>query len=523
IWAATYGGLNKLDQNTGNFTVYKHIIGDAQSLSTNKVFSITQDAEGVYWIGTMGGGLNSMDPNTGKFSHYVQADGLANNVVYDVIPDRLGYLWMNTNKGLSRFSPRTETFINYDINDGVQSYEFNMGAALKSSQGMLLFGGMNGFNAFYPLEVIENQLIPELVITKINIYNKELPGTYHNGDTLILSHTDNFLSIEFAALDYSNPVKNQYKYKLDDISTEWMHTTADKNVAEFTGLSPGKYVFRLKGTNSDGLWNDKGLEMLIIVKPAWYQTKLFQYGSSSLLLIVVSWFAGFRIRQIRKKQQVQNQLFELEKKALRLQMNPHFIFNTLNSIQSYILQKDNTAAVSYLNQFSKMIRQVLYNSDKSFVLLSDEISLLKSYIELERLRFDSVFDFFVHVDPALDEDFISIPPMLIQPHVENAILHGLLPLKTRKGKLNISFIEQSSNMIKCVVEDNGIGRKAAQEIKDKARNKYKSRGISITKERLQRINKFFDGTLSVQIQDKFDDNGNAEGTRVILVIPVNNT
>lgn len=522
IWLGTYNGLNKYNRETGMFTVYKHTAGDPASLSTNRVFGISQDNRGILWIGTMGGGLNKMDPITGKFSHYVHTHGLVNNVVYDIIPDEMGHLWLSTNRGLSRFDPKDEQFVSFDISDGIQGYEFNLGAAFKSADEKIFFGGMNGLNSFYSLEVAESQFAPNLLVTNVSIFNYKLNKMLEDGDTIELSYKDNFVSLEFAALDYSNPMKNQYKYRLKNISRQWIHTSPPKNTAEFTKLPPGKYEFVLKGTNSDGIWSENEMTVYIIVQPAWYQTTLLRVGGGSLIVLLLIFAVAWRIRQIRNEQQAERQIFELERKALRLQMNPHFIFNTLNSIQSYVLKREKKAAVSYLNKFSKMIRQVLYNSDKSFVILSDEILLLKNYLELEQLRFDAVFEYHFHVDENVDEDFVSVPPMLIQPHVENAVLHGLIPLKERNGRLYISFVQNDPHTIKCVVDDNGIGREAALKIKKQSKNKYRSRGISITKERLSRINEMYKGQLSVTIEDKYHDNGTPAGTRVVLIIPVIN-
>lgn len=166
------------------------------------------------------------------------------------------------------------------------------------------------------------------------------------------------------------------------------------------------------------------------------------------------------------------------------------------------------------------MRQVLYNSDKTFVPLSDEISLLRNYIELERLRFGTTFDYSIQIDSEVEDDFIGVPPMLIQPHVENAILHGLINLEGRKGNLSISFKLHSVETLLCIVDDNGIGREASRELKIQAKSKHKSRGVRITEQRLERINHFYSKRLSVNFDDKYDDKGNPAGTRVTIIIPV---
>jgi len=523
MWVSTYnGGLNKYDRPNDRFVNYQYEEDNPNSIATNKVFTINQGQNGFLWIGTMGGGLNKMNPYTGKFTHYKEKDGLPNNVVYDVIPDHSGYLWLSTNKGLSRFDPETEAFVNYDVKDGVQSYEFNMGAALKSKQGNIFFGGMNGFNAFHPSEIQQSEVDPDMVISQVNVYNESLPGMYFHGDTLNLNHNDNFFSLQFAALDYSNSVKLQYKYKLEKVSNEWINTTADKNIAEFTNLSPGTYSFYLMGTNSDGVWSKSPLKLTIVIEPAWHQTKLFRVGSVLFLLALISFVINNRIRRIKRNHNIEKQMFDLERKALRLQMNPHFIFNTLNSIQNFILTHNKTSAISYLSKFSKVMRQVLYNSDKTFVPLSDEITMIKNYIELEQLRFNSTFDYSFSIDEDVEEELIAVPTMLIQPHVENAILHGIINLKNRKGKLEIRFYFNTMNSIKCIVDDNGIGRRASGELRKISGNTHNSKGFSITKQRLEQINHSYSESLSVHYEDKHDHEGNTKGTRVVIILPIKN-
>ena len=523
IWMGTYnGGLNKYNRQKDQFRSYQYDKDDPNSISTNKVFTLNQGPNGFLWIGTMGGGLNKMNPYTGEFTHYLEKDGLANNVVYDVIPGQSGNLWLSTNKGLSHFDPETETFVNYDIKDGVQSYEFNMGASLKSKQGDIFFGGMNGFNTFHPSNLRRSKIEPDLVISQVSVYNEALPGMYFNGDTLHLSHDDNFFSLEFAALDYSNSINLQYRYKMEKVSDEWINTTSDKNVAEFTDLSPGTYTFLLSGTNSQGVWKKEPLKLTIVIEPAWYQTNLFRFSSVSVFLVLIALIINIRIRRIKKKHELEKQMFELERKALRLQMNPHFIFNTLNSIQNFILAHNKDLAVSYLNKFSKVMRQVLYNSDKTFVPLTDEINLLRNYIELEQLRFDSAFDYSFYIDDEVEEDFVAVPAMLIQPHVENAVLHGIINLKTRKGNLKISFYFYTMDTIKCIIDDNGIGREASGELKKNSGNTHNSKGFSITQQRLEQIDHSYSESLSVHYEDKYDNQGEAAGTRVILILPVKN-
>ena len=205
-------------------------------------------------------------------------------------------------------------------------------------------------------------------------------------------------------------------------------------------------------------------------------------------------------------------------KALRAQMNPHFIFNSLNSIQKYILKNDQFAASQYLTKFSRLIRLILDHSNQNNILLSSELELLKLYVEMESIRFDDKFNYEINTGTEINTDTVEIPSMLIQPYVENAIWHGLLH-KEEKGKLTISFLQNGENVIKVIIEDDGIGRDKAAELKSKQVLRKKSYGMQITEDWIAIINRLQDIKATSQVVDMKDNDGNATGTRVILEIP----
>ena len=209
---------------------------------------------------------------------------------------------------------------------------------------------------------------------------------------------------------------------------------------------------------------------------------------------------------------VEKQLYQLEQKALQLQMNPHFLFNALNSIQGLILGNDINGAIHYLSKFSKLMRQTLSNSGGSLIPLQDELYALRLYLEIESFRFGDRFTFNIKVDPSIGEEFIEIPPMILQPYVENAIIHGLLNKKS-KGYLLIELTKQGQHL-HCLIQDNGIGRKRAMEIRAESGIERKSKGMVITSERLAILNRLSDDTYAVHVTDLFDENGNASGTKV---------
>jgi LytS/YehU family sensor histidine kinase len=214
--------------------------------------------------------------------------------------------------------------------------------------------------------------------------------------------------------------------------------------------------------------------------------------------------------------EIEKKVFELEQMALRLQMNPHFIFNSLNAIQSFVVTSNTDKAISYLAKFSHLMRMILANSSESFIPLKDELRALTYYMDLEKLRFDDKFEYKLDLGDNIDQEFIEIPPMILQPYVENAIIHGLIH-KTEKGLLELSFRLEGKQLL-CIIQDNGIGREKAREIREQSGIRRKSRGMIITRERLELMNKQKKDSFGVKIIDLKDESGQAAGTRVEVTI-----
>jgi ligand-binding sensor domain-containing protein len=522
LWIGTGNGLDCFDPQGNHFFRYL-FSAERDDLDIREVFCIHQDASGLLWIGTKGGGLLCFNPVTGSVKAYTEKEGLSNNVVYGILEDKTGSLWLSTNWGLSRFNPSDRSFVHYDVRDGLQSNEFNIGAYFENSNGEMYFGGMNGFNLFNPSDIKTNDLMPRTVITSFRIFNHEVGRELNNDDTIVLSAEDNFFTIEFSALDYTNPYKNRYRYYLQNYDKDWTYEMADKRYADYTNVTPGTYLFNVKGSNNDGIWDKEGAMLTIIIRPHWYKTWWFRIPVIVLFILMVWYLISRRISLIRKQHEaekkvldIQKQLYDTELQALRLQMNPHFIFNTLNSIQSFILKNDTDKAVSYLGKFSQLMRLILIHSTETYISIKEELRALHYYLEIENLRFDNKFSYSITVDKAIDEEFMEIPPMIIQPYVENAILHGLLQ-KEGKGHIDIR-LSLAGHHILFVIEDNGIGRDKAQQIQKESGLQRKSRGMLITMERLQVLNRNKNEDFSIRIIDLKDNNGLPSGTRVELLM-----
>jgi ligand-binding sensor domain-containing protein/signal transduction histidine kinase len=301
LWIATMGGgLDRFEPAQKRFTYFLEDRADPSSLSSNTILSIHQDREGQLWIGTHGGGLNRFNSETGTFTRYREQDGLANDVVYGILEDSQGRLWLSTNRGLSRFDPQTETFRNYDASDGLQSNEFNGGAYFQSQGGEMFFGGINGFNAFFPEQVKENLQTPPVVVTAFRKFNQTVRTDLATDEQIQLSYRDNFLSFEFAALDYTAPEQNQYAYQMEGLDRDWVYVGTRRHV-DYPNLSPGDYLFRVKGSNSDGIWNEEGTRIQITITPPFWGTWWFRAGLLLLLVGIVIGAHQLRVRSIEAR------------------------------------------------------------------------------------------------------------------------------------------------------------------------------------------------------------------------------
>ena len=312
LWLGTNGGgLERFDPDSETFSHFVNDPADLQSLSGNVVRAILEDSHQTLWVGVDGGGLNKFDPATETFGHYREQDGLPNDTIYGILEDDQGYLWLSTNNGLSRFDPANETFKNYNLSDGLQSNEFNQGAYSKSPAGELFFGGVNGFNAFFPAKIQENLHPPPLVLTSFQIFNKAVqpPQPLAELTNLDLSYQDSVFSFEFAALDYTAPKENQYAYKLEGFDDDWIEA-GPRRFATYTNLDGGDYTFRVRGANNDGVWGEQEVAVAINLTPppwqTWWAYLLYALTAAGLIFVYV------RLRTLAQARELAKQRRELE-------------------------------------------------------------------------------------------------------------------------------------------------------------------------------------------------------------------
>ena len=329
LWVGTFGGgLDRFDREAGTFTHFRHSEADPGSLSDDVVACLYEDRTGTLWAGTAGG-LNRFDRLTGKFRRYTQKEGLPNDVIFGILGDGRGNLWLSTNRGLSEFDPRRELFRNFDDNDGLQGNEFNQGAFGSDPRtGEMYFGGGNGFNLFHPDSVRGNPYVPPVVFSSFTRYNsddKEGKPIEERGISakpeIVLSYKDNVAIFEFAALNYYNTFKNEYSYRLEGFNDNWIRLGTDHR-ATFTNLDGGRYTLHVRGSNNDGIWNDEGASVRLIVTPPWWKTTWAYAAYAFVFLCSLYGIRRFEMnRQAQKAQVRESELrvkaTEAEKRALQ--------------------------------------------------------------------------------------------------------------------------------------------------------------------------------------------------------------
>lgn len=467
-------------------------------------------------IGTINQGLY-LKKNNGTVVNFTTENGLSNNNVYAVQNCfNKDVIWLSTNSGISKLNLKDFTFKSYDVNDGLQGNEFNEKNSILLPDGKLLFGGVNGFSYFYPQEINDDTTNCQVAIKSFSAFNK----FYDTKEEIYLNHDQNYINIEYVALDFNLSGNNRFMYQVNGLNGEWTDA-GNRRFASFAQLAPGSYEFRVMASNSDGFFSKNiATVKFFIAKPFWtrwwFRIAMILFFAG-IVAAIIYWRVKNVIHEEQEKVKVSGMMGELELKALRAQMNPHFIFNSLNSIQDFVLNHQGMEAAKYLSKFARLVRMILDNSEFTFITISQKIEFLRLYIELESLRMDNGFEFHLSLDRSVNMDD-QIPTMVIQPYVENAIWHGLQYKKSHRV-LKLHLTTEDEGFVKCTIEDNGIGREEALKIKKQKGKTHESKAMKITDERIEILKKLYGFGPSVEIIDLFED-GIACGTKVILKLPI---
>ncbi len=300
------GTLSRFDDKANTFVNYGADSRTPHRISSGGIWNIHEDQAGTLWLGTLDG-LYRYNRENETFTQYTVNQGLPSGVIQCILDDRSGKLWLSTRKGISRFDPRNGTFRNYDVYDGLQGNDFAINSCYEDGHsGEMLFGGSNGITAFFPDDIRDNPYVPSVVLTSFKIFNKSVPAGASSVlkkaipyvDSLTLSHRDSVFSFEFAALSYANSHKNRYRYKLENLEPLWNEVDSKQRLATYTNLDPGKYVLRVQGSNSDGVWNEEGVSLPILIMPPWWKTNWFR-ALFAIVVVTLIWAAyQLRLRQL---------------------------------------------------------------------------------------------------------------------------------------------------------------------------------------------------------------------------------
>lgn len=498
IWVGTTdNGLNIVDKNTYSITHFLSNPTDTASLWGNETNSVAAINKNTVWAGTQNGitVFTNYKPN----KHITTNNGLPHNSILGLVTQPQNLVWAVTPKGLVLINTNSYNIVNFADNFGLKPSAFN-GAIYKLKNNNILLGTNNGFYCFNTNKVknVLNKNTPK--VTGFKVFNKYREVDFTTQNSIVLNHDENFFTIEFSLFAF-NQNKTNYTYKLVNIDPQWVTTT--NNYATYTKVRPGRYSFLVTTQNNIEPYNFN----IIITPPLWQKT-WFIILEIILALLLIGYLYYRRIKQFKFREKH----ILLEQKMLRSQMNPHFVFNALIAIQSFIFKNDPKEAGRYLSKFAKLMRLFLNNSRSEFIVLNNEIDTITNYMELQKLRFDNNFDFEITCHANTDPEKISIPPMLTQPFIENAIEHGFNGI-TYKGYIKVNFCA-NQNWLDIVITDNGKG---VDNTVNTNKN-HQSLATIITRERLS----FFSNkntTYKLIITNNNKTNINQTGTTVTIQVP----
>lgn len=483
---------------------------------SGRISSFAEGKNGMLWIATYDNGVvgykdRNVITSITKKSHFITSD-LCRSIYASE-----DALWIGTEKGLNRIDLGQNSFPltdRYTQADGLNSDIVN---AVFAEKDTVFVGTPEGLTCFSRSAVKKTDFC-NLKMTGVYVSGKKISDTI---SSLVLSNDKNNIRFEFSGISFSSAGNMLYKYRLSDLDQNWRSTT--DQLLNYPSLPSGSYVLELIAINKFGTKSNV-LRYPFIVKHKFYETAWFRLVMLTFLSVFTYFFIRFRVRYLQRKERekhlLQQKAVELEQMALRAQMNPHFIFNSLNSLQRYIIKQDTKAANYYLSRFAGLVRQTLENSSKMYLPLEEEVAYLDNYVRLEQLQMKDQFDYEISVHPSLNQSGIMVPNMVIQPYIENAIKHGMGIHSTQKGKIYIAFKPVGNNCLECIVEDNGPGINHSIKQREGLLTTHESKGMSITERRVATLNQL--STKEKEIEIKIQDLGEAGGqvgTRITISIP----
>ena len=513
FWVSTEAGFKQFDRQKMTYSnTWLPDEKNATSISGKTCQGIEEYNDSVLLIGTTYGGLNFFNKKTKTFSHLTTADGSPSNSIYAIKKDREGYVWFTTDYGLSKFDPAEKKFTPYSMEQGIINSSFTAARFYPLQDGQWLTFTTSEAISFFPHKAVHQDMSQQarIEITGFKLFNKPvfIDSLLFENKPLRLSYKENFFTVEFASLNFSSLHLTNYYYRLDGVDKDWVNG-GTKRFANYTDLQPGEYTFKVRAENANTA--EEITSFKIIIVPPFWQTLWFISACIALIALSVYWIFRRRVNTIRHEAQMKQTIAETQTMALRAQMNPHFIFNCLNSIDNLIQTDQKEKATDYLAKFAQLIRAILENSKNNTIPCWKDLETLQLYLQMEELRWDKKITCDVIIADEIQNGDYKVPPMIVQPFVENAIHHGLLNKVAPDKHLSIE-VKLEQNKIKYTIMDNGIGRLKGGEYKRLNRPSQASFGMQITKDRINLFNQQTNG--SVKITDLYNELQQPAGTIV---------
>ncbi len=509
IWVATCpNGLYYFDEPAANFVdIRKLPINKDKPLSGLCINAVQPGANGAMMVASWGG-VNKIAPSGQILASFdYEHDRLNDTYCSNVCEDQAGNLWFSTNEGIHIANLKTRTIKFLTTIEGLNSN--SPVGFLKNGANELIVGHINAVNILDLKSLTKTKVVPRIALSSVEVKGKMLHTDLSK--EIVLQPDENAINLNFSTLNFEPASKNLFSYQLEGYEPNWVDLGNQHTVA-FTNLPPKTYTLHVKSSDSFGVQTDKPLAIQLTVKPFFTDTWLFKLllglFIASLLALMMRW----RVATLAERNRLDLQVTEWRLKALQSQMNPHFLFNSLNSVQNYLLTNRGIEGAKYLSKFSKLVRRIMENSNHPYLSFEQIIDTLRMYVEIESFRFNQEFSYSFDID---DNEVLLdalLPPMLLQPYVENAIWHGLMP-KDGDKKLTISARLEHNHII-CLIEDNGVGRSFAPRVEG-----HISRGQEMTKGIFESLRRK-DSEAKIELIDLFDAANNPAGTRVSLIIPI---
>ncbi len=492
----------------------KNLLFEKNEMFKFQVYDLKVDSRNRIWVAAEGVGAYIVENEKPK-----AIKALKNDFVADLFIEGDSICWAATVRGLKKLritSEPSESYLlkTYTRQSGLASLEVNK---IWVTDQYIYAGTNEGLTRIEKEPNLLEKSNPPVYLTDLMVKGVSMDFS----QSITLKYFQNELEVEFVSLDYGSVGDITYSYRLVGADDHWQTTQIPK--VRYAGLPPNQYKFQLKVKDSEGNTTEASQFFEVVILPPWWQTGWFRFLFIILLVSAIYWLYKYRIKQVEEeeatKSVVQKKFAELELQALRSQMNPHFVFNSLGAIQYYIRENMQRDANDYLSKFASLMRLFLDSSREKYISIEDELKLIGLYVELEQMRFEDRFEVNFEIDKDLQMDSIYLPSMLLQPFVENAINHGLFN-KEEKGNLCLKvYSSDDVDKIVVVIEDDGVGRKMANEIKAKSIKNYKSRSTQIVDERLAVLEKVEDFKIKIKIEDVFPEKIET-GTRVTIELPL---